>query len=147
MTGRRVVRFAVLATLLGCGGSPMPFPEVVPLGTWGAEDAGVIVTEGGFHVHIGCTFGDVAGRISLDGDGRFVVDGSYQPRAYPIESGPLVPAQFSGRLRGRTLTIAVAVNDTVTGELRAFGPVDVRLGTEPGLSNCPICTVPGERSR
>jgi hypothetical protein len=125
----------------------MPFPELLPLGTWGAADAGAIVTEDAFHLHIGCTFGDVVGRIALDGEGRFVIDGEYQPRAYPVVNGPTVPAQFSGRLRGRTLTVSVAVNDTVTGELRSFGPVDIRLGTEPGLVQCPICTVPGERSR
>lgn len=142
-----VVLLAVSLGIGACNGPTVPVPDLVPLGTWGADDAGAIVTEDEFHLHIGCTYGDVMGRVSLDAEGRFVVDGSYQPRAYPVESGPTVPAQFSGRVLGRNMTVAVAVDDTVTGEVRAFGPVEIRLGVEPGLDNCPICRVPGERAR
>lgn len=144
---RTLLGLTMAVGLLGCSGAEAPFPELLPLGTWGAQDAGAIVTEDEFHLHIGCTFGDVMGRVSLDAEGRFVVDGSYQPRAYPVESGPTVPAQFSGMVRGKTLTVAVAVNDTVTGEVRAFGPVEIRLGVEPGLANCPICTIERMRER
>ena len=112
------------------------------LGTWGGEGAGVIATDSLTHIHIGCTFGDVIGRVVLDGDGRFNVSGSYMLRAFPIAVGPSVPAQFSGRVEGSTLTLIVAVNDTVEKKLVALGPVSVRFDQQPKLGPCPICAVP-----
>jgi hypothetical protein len=117
-------------------------------GTWGGKNAGVIVTDTALtHVHIGCTFGDIKGTIALDENGRFVVDGKYVLRAYPVYVGPELPAQFSGVVVGRQLTIAVAVNDTVEKKVVSLGPVTVTLGTDPQMGPCPICTVPGMRTR
>lgn len=117
-------------------------PAVLALGTWGGDDAGVIVTESGAHVHVGCTFGDMPGEVPLDPDGRFTMDGSYVLRAYPIMVGPPLPAQFSGRVVDRTLTLVVAVNDTVENRVVALGPVTVVYGRDPEMGPCPICRVP-----
>ena len=138
---------AGIAVLAGCGDGPV-FPPIGPtlaVGSWGGDDAGVIVTGAGAHVHVGCTYGDIEGPIPLDADGRFAVDGSYQPRAHPIVTGPPVPARFSGRVVGRTLTLAIAVNDTVEGGILSFGPVDVVYGREPEMRICPICRTPARR--
>jgi hypothetical protein len=105
----------------------------------------VIVADSVTHVHIGCTFGDVTGPIELDSDGRFTINGSYVLRAYPVAIGPSLPAQFSGQVTGRTLTLAVAVNDTVDKRVVALGPVTVTQGAEPQLGPCPICRIPGMR--
>ena len=75
-------------------------------------------------------------------DGRFTVDGSYMLRAYPVAVGPTVPAQFSGQVVGATLTLAVAVDDTVENQLVSLGPVTVTHGREPEMAPCPICRVP-----
>lgn len=138
---------AAAAVLAGCGdGSVGPWgPPNLAVGTWGGEGAGVIVTDSGVHVHIGCTFGDIPGVPDLDEDGRFSADGSYQPRAFPVVSGPTVPARFSGRVEGRTLILAVAVDDTVIGEVGVLGPVSVVYDREPQLGICPICRIPGVR--
>lgn len=112
------------------------------VGTWGGDDAGVLVTEGNIHIHIGCTFGDIVGEIPIDAEGRFAVDGSYVLRAFPVQVGPSLPAQFAGQVEGRRLTLAVAVNDTVQGEVVALGPVEVVFGKEPAMAMCPICRVP-----
>ncbi len=112
------------------------------VGTWGGDDAGVIVTDSSAHVHVGCTFGDIPDAIPLDEEGRFTVDGSYVLRAYPVVVGPPLPAQFSGHVTGRTLTLAIAVNDTVERRVVALGPVTVIHGREPGMIACPICRVP-----
>jgi len=122
-----------------------PVGDELALGTWGGDDAGVIATDSLTHVHVGCTFGDMPGPIELDALGRFTVDGSYVLRAYPVVLGPSLPAQFSGHDRGRTLTLAIAVNDTVEGRLVALGPVEVIHGRTPGMTQCPICVVPGRR--
>jgi hypothetical protein len=132
-----------LGLLLACDGSALrPTTGPLELGTWGGTNAAVIVTDSVTHVHIGCTYGDVPGRIELDDNGRFQVDGSYVLTAYPIPIGPTLPAQFSGQVLGNTLTFAVAVSDTTTGKVRALGPVSVRLGRPPEMGPCPICRVP-----
>ena len=119
--------------------------DLVSIGTWGGDNAGFIVTDSVAHLHIGCTFGDIAGRIRLDGSGSFVVDGTYQPRAYPIMVGPSVPARFTGVVQGRRLTVSVVVNDTVDKTTRHYGPATVVFGDDPRLGPCPICRVPGMR--
>ena len=99
-----------------CGDGPgVPTDGLLPLGTWGGKGAGVIVTESVTHVHIGCTLGDIPGRLALDAEGRFSVPGEYVLQAYPVAVGPPMPAVFSGRLQGRRLTI------TVARQLRAIG--------------------------
>lgn len=129
--------------LTTCGGGLIfPSDDHLALGTWGGENAGVIATESATHVHIGCTFGDLPGDIVLDGTGRFNLEGSFVLRAYPVQVGPPLPAQFSGRVSGGTLTLAIAVNDTVEKKLVALGPITVVYGRTPNMGPCPICLVP-----
>ena len=135
----------VAAMLLGaaCGSSALsPSDGFVALGTWGGDNTGMIVTDSAAHVHVGCTFGDMPGRIPLDASGHFTVDGSYVLQAYPIQVGPSLPASFSGQVVGRTLTLAIAVNDTVEKKVVALGPVTVVYGREPQMGPCPICRAP-----
>lgn len=123
-------------------GTIIPSDGLLNLGTWGGDNSGVIVTEDQAHVHVGCTFGDMPGRVAVDESGRFTVDGSYVLRAYPIQVGPSLPAQFSGRVVGKTLTLAIAVNDTVEKKTVALGPITVVYGRNPEMGPCPICVVP-----
>lgn len=121
-------------------GSLPPLPgDRLALGTWGGDNAGVIVSDSGTHVHVACTFGDLPALVPLDADGRFTIDGSYVLRAYPVLIGPTLPAQFSGHVVGRTLTIAIAVYDTVAKQVVALGPVTVTYGRTPSMGPCPIC--------
>lgn len=128
----------------GCTDGPLlpPSDGRLALGTWGGDDAGVIATDSVTHVHVGCTSGDMPGNIALDGDGRFTVDGSYILLVHPVLIGPELPAQFSGRVSGRTLTLAIAVNDTVENRIVALGPVTVVYGRAPDMGPCPICLTP-----
>lgn len=136
--------FFVMAVLaIGCTDTLLPpAGDELAAGTWGGENAGVVVTESATHVHIGCTFGDVPGPIPLDPSGRFTVDGRYVLRAYPVAVGPPLPAQFSGQVVGGTLTLAIAVNDTVENRVVALGPITVVYGLSPKMGPCPICRVP-----
>ena len=105
---------AVNAACSDSGASgPAPTGGRLARGTWGGDNAAVIATDSVTHVHVGCTFGDMPPRVMLDKDGRFTIDGTFVLRAYPVLVGPTLPAQFSGQVNGRTLTFAVAVNDTV----------------------------------
>ena len=133
----------------GCGASPVngvPADGLLALGTWGGDSAGVIVNDTIAHVHIGCTYGDIPGRVRLDADGRFTASGSYLLRAYPVAIGPTMPAQFTGRVTGSTLTITVTVRDTIADTTVSRGPATSTLGTPPRMANCPICSVPGDRA-
>jgi hypothetical protein len=123
-----------------------PSDGLIAIGTWGGDSAGVIVNDSIAHVHIGCTYGDLTGRVTLDANGRFTRTGSFLLRAYPVAIGPTMPASFSGRVSGKTLTLTVTVNDTISNTIVVRGPVSVRLGSEPRLGPCPICRVPGDRS-
>ncbi|MDZ4675484.1 MAG: hypothetical protein SGI84_13590 [Gemmatimonadota bacterium] len=147
MSRRSAVRWvglgAALLLALGCGDGPsLPSDGLLPLGAWGGKGAGVIVTDSVTHVHVGCTLGDIPGRLSLDPEGRFSVAGSYVLQAYPVMVGPSMPAVFSGRLRGRELTLTVVVQDTVSQEVVTKGPVTVEFGRDPELGPCPICIIP-----
>lgn len=119
-----------------------PSSGLLAVGTWGGENSGVIVTDSAAHVHVGCTFGDMPGNIQLDANGRFTIDGSYILRAFPVQLGPSLPAQFSGRVTGGTLTLAIAVNDTVEKKVVALGPIAVVYGRQPEMGPCPICRAP-----
>ena len=102
----------------------------------------MIVGDTAMHLHVGCTYGDVSGRIVLNGNGQFDVAGSYMLRAFPIAVGPTVPARFTGRLDGNTVTVTATVNDTVQKKTVVMGPVTVTLGAEIKLGPCPICRRP-----
>jgi hypothetical protein len=135
------LRFAALVLVpLGCsaGAGLPPFVGALAIGTWGGEGAGMIVSDTSMHLHVGCTYGDVSGRVPL-ANGRFDEKGSYMLRAYPIATGPTVPARFVGQVSGISATITVTVNDTVQHQTVVEGPVTVVYGRQPQLGPCPIC--------
>ncbi|MEP6619790.1 MAG: hypothetical protein ABJE47_10755 [bacterium] len=143
---RRSWSLAVAAAALVSCSAPtdVMFKDQVelPLGSWGAKGAGLIVSDTAVHLHVGCTYGDVSGRIPLDADGRFDVSGTYMLHAYPVTIGPTVPARFVGQLHGSVVSMTVTVNDTVAHETVQKGPVDVTFGAEIQLDPCPICRRP-----
>ena len=54
------------------GGSTAPSNDgSLPLGTWGGENSGMIVSDTAMHLHVACTYGDVSGRIPLAANGQF----------------------------------------------------------------------------
>ena len=118
-----------------CGTSGGPPLDRVPAGTWGGDDAGLIVRAEGAHAHVGCTNGDVTGEIPLDSEGRFDVPGIYNVDAFPVDRGIRHPARLAGRTDGRTLTFTVRLTDT--GQTLTSG--ELVLGREPRMQNCPIC--------
>ena len=131
-----------LALVAACGASRLE-PGTVAVGTWGGDEAGLLVRADGAHAHIGCTYGDVAGPIPFDADGRFDVAAKWNVSAFPIDRGIFHEARMSGRLSGRSLTFTAKLTDT--GQV--LGPVAVTLGREPRMANCPICRNPKPRVR
>ena len=127
----------VLLLVAACGASRIE-PGNVAVGTWGGEEAGLLVRADGAHAHIGCTYGDVTGPIPVGADGRFEVAAQWNVSAFPIDRGVFHDARMSGQLSGRSLTFSARLSDT--GQV--LGPVVVTLGREPKMANCPICRRP-----
>lgn len=132
---------AVALTLACASTSGTPITEVS--GTWGGENAGLIATDTSAHVHIGCTLGDTKGKIIADLDGHFSINGTYNVDAFPVDRGILHPAQFSGTITGKSMSITVILTDTG----QQLGPVTLTLGKEPKMGPCPICRKPGVPAR
>lgn len=138
----RALAFPSLLAALACSTvTSMPIKEIA--GTWGGENAGLIVAQTDVHVHIGCTLGDAVGPIKPDADGRFEAAGTYNVDAYPINRGITHPATFTGRIVGETMTLTVSLTDTA----RVLGPVTLVYGKEPQMGPCPICRVPPRHYR
>jgi hypothetical protein len=133
---------AVLLLLAACGITDPARLKQVPMGTWGGQNAALLVTETTAHAHIGCTLGDVEGPIPLDGTGHFDVAATYNVDAFPVDRGIRHPARFSGNVEGSTMTLLVRLTDTG----QTFGPVGLMLGRQPQIQDCPICRVPGDRT-
>jgi hypothetical protein len=128
-------RLGILAVVLAACGDHGSLPDRLPEGTWGGDQAAMIVSATGAHVHVGCTVGDIAQPIALDAEGRFDVTGQHNVDAFPINRGILHPARYSGSTDGRNLVLTVRLTDTG----QTLGPVGLVLGLEPRMANCPIC--------
>ncbi|HET8645392.1 MAG TPA: hypothetical protein VFO85_07885, partial [Vicinamibacteria bacterium] len=90
----------------------------------------------GVHVHIGCTRGDIHGRIPVGPGGGFEVTGEHNVDAFPVDLGIVHPARYTGRLHGGDrLTFEVVLLDTG----QPLGPAEAFLGREPRMRECPIC--------
>ncbi len=119
-----------------------PSGGALAAGTWGGDSAGMIVGDTSMHLHVGCTFGDVSGPVTVANDGSFDVAGSYTLHAYPIAVGPTDPARFTGTVNGITATVIATIQDTAQHQTVVHGPVVVTLGVAPRLGACPICARP-----
>ncbi len=142
MGTRALIAVSALAAtiIIGCASTTgTPITEVT--GTWGGDNAGLIVTDTSAHVHIGCTLGDTKGRIIVDAEGRFVIGGTFNVDAYPVDRGIVHPAQFNGQITGNTMRLTVVLTDTE----RQLGPVVLVFGKEPKMGPCPICRSPSGR--
>ena len=133
---------AVLTLSCAAAAPVVPANLLLPLGNYGGDGGAMIVGDTAMHLHVGCTFGDVSGRVRVDANGRFDVAGSYMLRAYPITVGPAVPARFTGTIDGDRVVITATVDDTIAHQTVVKGPVSLRLGVEPNLGPCPICRRP-----
>ena len=139
---RITATLSIFAVVACSTATSTPITEVV--GTWGGDNAGLIVNATDVHVHIGCTLGDALGPIHPDADGRFAANGTYNVDAFPVDRGIIHPAQFTGQIIGETMTLTVSLTDPA----RVLGPVTLIYGKEPKMGPCPICRVPkGIRNR
>ena len=141
----RLPWIAAPAFLVGCALFEAPAAGPLPIGTWGGKDAGMIVTDSGAHLHVGCTLGEVAVPITVDEHGRFDVPESHNLTAFPIDRGIFLPARLTGRMEGLSLSFTLTIDDTVHHEVVVLGPVRLQWGVRPEMGPCPICVSPADR--
>jgi hypothetical protein len=136
---------AALAFVAACALLESPGAGPLPVGTWGGKDAGMIVSDSGAHLHVGCTLGQVTVPIIVDEDGRFDVPESHNLTAFPVDRGIFLPARLTGRVQLLTLSFTLTIDDTVHHTTVVLGPVRLQWGVRPEMGPCPICTSPADR--
>src|SRR6476619_2239846 len=137
MTRAAIAAVIGMSGLLACSAATSTPPANL-VGTWGVDNAGMIVSATDIHVHIGCTLGDANTPIQTDANGQFQVEGTYNVDAYPVNRGITHPAVFNGRIVGQSMVLTVTLSDTA----RVLGPVTLIYGKEPKMGPCPICRAP-----
>lgn len=98
----------------------------IPFGVWASPDGRLDADPSGAHFRFACAAAEIPPPLSLDGDGRFELSGRYEFQVGP-EPHPNFPARFTGRVRGRVLTVEVRLQ----GDPRVVGPLGLKLGAEP----------------
>ena len=111
-------------------------PEVgAPLtGSWGGAHVGLILGEAGGTLEYDCASGRI-GPVVPRPDGTFGAVGSHTPgTGGPERIGEVPPtyeARYSGRVRGDTMTLQVAVANGA-----AIGPLTLERGAKPIILRC-----------
>ena len=109
------------------------FPTAVPQGAWGGEHVALDVTGAGAQVTFDCAHGSLDQPLTLDSSARFSVTGTYTPEGGPTpQSEQRLPAAYSGRLQGNTLTLTV----TLTSSSQALGSFTLTWGRTPTITKC-----------
>jgi hypothetical protein len=105
---RGLCLFLAVAFVASCHGSPTG-PNEAPLATgrWTGGGSCLSVTETACDLVVGCGHGQFP-RPALRADGTFDIGGTYRIEAGPISIEPAPPAQFSGSVRGSSLTLTVS---------------------------------------
>ena len=137
---------AVAAARTDSGSVSRPSPRIlsprgsgVPLatGTWGGDQAGLVVTTGGASTRFFCAHGAIEQPILLDSSGRFEAGGYTVFEAGPtaIDDTPFRrPAIYSGSSDGKTMTLTV----TLPTQNQKLGPFTLVFGQGTTLRPCPI---------
>src|SRR3982074_610238 len=81
-------------------------------GTWGGENAALMVDDTSAHIHIGCTYGNIHQQLIPHACGRCEFPGEHNITAHPVDRGILHPARFSGQVSGGVMTLTVTLTDT-----------------------------------
>ncbi len=98
----------------------------IPLGEWGGEHIGLVVSDTGATVEYDCASGTIDQRIVSDVDGNFVATGTHtRGHGGPIRVDEVPdrhPARYNGWTDGDTMTLSVMLTDSgeSVGSYRLF---------------------------
>ena len=124
-----------LALLLG--GEACAATAPTPLaGEWGGDHVALTFTGSSARVEYDCAHGRVDGPLRLDANGRILAHGVHvRERGGPVREGDVPdahPAEYRGRVEGRTLRLTVRLLDTG----QEVGTFVLRRGATPRLLRC-----------
>ena len=134
---RRLATLAAAVVIVACSRSDVLFApgSSLPSGEWGADRVQFVTSDSVTEVVYYCVGGTFAGDIVPDASGHFTVNGRFAPYFGPFSRD--MPAQMSGQVDGKTLTFAVAVNDTINQKVISIGPATVQFGQHANIIVCP----------
>lgn len=98
-------------------------------GVWGGQHLRVEVSDDGARLDFDAARGVIEQPVTLDGEGRFSVQGTYTvERGGPVREGEEPepqPAVYSGAVRGKEMTLNVKLTETK----EELGPYTLTLGS------------------
>ncbi|HEV2762221.1 MAG TPA: hypothetical protein VGV38_04435 [Pyrinomonadaceae bacterium] len=116
-------------------------------GMWGGRSARLDVEAGGARVEFDCAHGTLEGPFTLDAERRFDVRGTFtrerggptlvpegtaDGQVPPDAGAETVPARYTGRVTGKTLTLTVTALDSG----QTLGTFTLAHGRPPVLTKC-----------
>ena len=109
--------------------------ESVTPGMWGGDHIRMQVTEDGARIEYDCAHSSIDHKLTTDDAGRFRAKGTYVrerggPEREDGEKG--VPAQYSGRTDGKTMTLTI----TLSGTGEKLGPFTLTYGKKVRVVKC-----------
>ena len=126
---------AGLIALGGCGANGLGLARV-PEGSWGGDNVALTVAASSATVEFDCAHARIEQPLSLDGDGRFGVPGTFvREHGGPVHEGEpedAHPAVFEGQTDGHTLTLNVRLSDVD----QRIGPFVAVRGAVARLVKC-----------
>jgi hypothetical protein len=105
----RIPGVVLLPLALGCFSPTAP----VALGSWGGQEASLVLTASGGALSYPCGAGTIDSAWTLNSDGRFVASGEHFFGGGPVPVGgrPPHPATYVGVVQGNSLTLTVTLSD------------------------------------
>jgi hypothetical protein len=128
---------SVLAGITAIGSQASAMVTAGPLtGTWGGEHVGLELDAEGGKLRYDCAAGTINRPVLPDASGRFQANGAHRPNmggpARQAGEPPLLPASYTGTIRGDIMTLSVRV----PSRAMEIGPFTLRRGAEPILLRC-----------
>lgn len=117
MSSRSSVAVILISTFTLAMTCPTVSPDTVPVGDWGGDHIGMVVTDSGATIEYDCAAGKITERMSLNSQGDFDVRGVH----YPGHGGPVRideprnehAARYAGHATPSEMTITLQLTDTV----------------------------------
>ncbi len=131
----RVFIALAAALVLSACQAAAPAPSGQPLiGSWGGQHIGLELTAEGGALDYDCAAGAIEGPVIPDPAGRFTARGTHAPgHGGPDRIGetpPQIAAEYSGRVTGGRMTLAVRVPGL------ELGPFNLERDAAPTILRC-----------
>ena len=126
----------LLAVFAGACSTPVNPSDGRVAGEWGGQHVALTVTSAGAQLEFDCASGEITKPLTVDGQGRFSVEGVYlreHPGPIHVGDDPVrQPARYSGRIDGTTMTLDV----TLIASNQTVGSFTLTRDAQPRVLKC-----------